>query len=164
MIKNDHHEGYIIAILIWPKWPKWPKTVGPLSLPNPEGLGWCGRPKGLIFFWRLILPRSREFAEVRAPPYFLNTYRPCSARAITLVPFPNFLSRKAAFLISRSISSFQRYYKFADKVFSLYSLIMRPCAVCRRVDTICLVSDESDSYEQYFRHNRFYDLAFLTYE
>jgi hypothetical protein len=22
MIKSDHHEGYIIAILIWLKWPK----------------------------------------------------------------------------------------------------------------------------------------------
>jgi hypothetical protein len=41
---------------------------------------------------------------------------------------------------------------------------MRPCAVCRRVNTVCLVSDESDSCEQCLRYNRFCDLAFPAYE
>jgi hypothetical protein len=44
----------------------------------------CGRLKGLILYEGLILPQSRESAEVRARPYSLGAHRPCSARAITL--------------------------------------------------------------------------------
>jgi hypothetical protein len=34
----------------------------------------------------LILPQSRESAEVRAQPYSSGAHRPCSARAITRTP------------------------------------------------------------------------------
>jgi hypothetical protein len=64
----------------------------------------------------------------------------------------------------RRTNNSQRRHKFANKVFSFYSLAMRPCAACRRVDIIYLVSDESDFCEQYLRYNRFCDLAFLAYE
>jgi hypothetical protein len=64
----------------------------------------------------------------------------------------------------RRINSSQRRHKFANKVFSLYSFIMRSCAVCRRVNTMYLIFDESNSYEQCLRYNRFYNLAFFTYE
>jgi hypothetical protein len=64
----------------------------------------------------------------------------------------------------RRINSSQRRHKFADKVFSFYFFAMRPCAACRRANTVCLIFDESDSCEQYLRYNRFYDLAFSIYE
>jgi hypothetical protein len=66
--------------------------------------------------------------------------------------------------MSRRINSSQRRYKFADKVFSFYFLIIRPCAACRRANIIYLVFDESDFCEQYFRYNRFCNLAFFIYE
>jgi hypothetical protein len=43
----------------------------------------CGRLKGLIPYKSLILPQSRESAEVRAQPYSSGAHRPCSAKAIT---------------------------------------------------------------------------------
>jgi hypothetical protein len=64
----------------------------------------------------------------------------------------------------RRINSSQRRHKFADKVFSLYSLIIRPYAACRRINTVYLISDKSDSCEQYLRYNRFYNLAFSAHE
>jgi hypothetical protein len=66
--------------------------------------------------------------------------------------------------MSCRINSSQRRHKFANKVFSLYSLVMRSCAACRRVNIVCLISDESDFCEQCFRYNRFYDLAFFIHE
>jgi hypothetical protein len=45
----------------------------------------CGRPKGLIPCRDLILPQSRESAEVQAQPYSSGAHRPCSAKAITLM-------------------------------------------------------------------------------
>jgi hypothetical protein len=66
--------------------------------------------------------------------------------------------------MSYRINSSQRRHKFVDKVFSLYSLIMRPYAACRRVSTVYLISDESDFYEQCFRYNRSCDLVFFTHE
>jgi hypothetical protein len=56
MIKSDHHEGYIVAILMWPKWPKGPKLFDPLDPLDPNGSRWCGRPKGLIHQWVLDPP------------------------------------------------------------------------------------------------------------
>jgi hypothetical protein len=47
----------------------------------------------------------------------------------------------------RRINSSQRRHKFADKVFSLYSLAMRLCAACRRIGIVYLVFNESDSCE-----------------
>jgi hypothetical protein len=44
----------------------------------------CGRLKVLIPRGDLILPQSRESAEVRAQPYSSGAHRPCSARAITI--------------------------------------------------------------------------------
>jgi hypothetical protein len=64
----------------------------------------------------------------------------------------------------RRINSSQRRHKFADKVFSLYFFAMRLYAACRRAGIIYLISDKSNSCEQCFRYNRFYDLAFLIYE
>jgi hypothetical protein len=112
----------------------------------------------------LILPQSRESAKVRARLYFLNAYRPCSAKAITLALLPNFPSRKTEFLMPRNITNSQRRHKFTDKVFFLYFLIMRFCIACRRAGAVCLISDESDFYKQYFRYNRSYNLAFPAYE
>jgi hypothetical protein len=43
----------------------------------------CGRLRILIPRGSLILPQSREPAEVRAQPYSSGAHRPCSARAIT---------------------------------------------------------------------------------
>jgi hypothetical protein len=43
----------------------------------------CGRLKGLILYKDLILPQSREFAEVQAQSYSSGAHRPCSAKAIT---------------------------------------------------------------------------------
>jgi hypothetical protein len=45
----------------------------------------CGRLKGLIPCKGLILPQSRESAEVRAQSYSSDAHRPCSAKAITAV-------------------------------------------------------------------------------
>jgi ribosomal protein L36 len=64
----------------------------------------------------------------------------------------------------RNIISSQRRHKFADKVFFLYSFVMRSCAVCRRAGAVYLISDESDSYKQCFRYNRFCDLTFPAHE
>jgi hypothetical protein len=64
----------------------------------------------------------------------------------------------------RRIISSQRRHKFANKVFSLYSLAMRFCATYRRAGIICLIFNESDSYEQYLRYNRSCDLAFPAHE
>jgi hypothetical protein len=66
--------------------------------------------------------------------------------------------------MSYYINSFQRRHKFADKIFSLYFLIMRLCATYRRANIIYLVSDESNFCEQCFRYNRFYNLAFPIHE
>jgi hypothetical protein len=43
----------------------------------------CGRLKGLIPYGGLILPQSRESAEVQAQSYSSGAHRPCSAKAIT---------------------------------------------------------------------------------
>jgi hypothetical protein len=43
----------------------------------------CGRFRVLIPRRDLILPQSRESAEVQAQPYSSGAHRPCSARAIT---------------------------------------------------------------------------------
>ena len=64
----------------------------------------------------------------------------------------------------RRTTSSQRRHKFTDKVFSLCSLAMRPYTTCRRAGIIYLVSDESDSCEQYLRYNRSCDLAFPAHE
>jgi hypothetical protein len=64
----------------------------------------------------------------------------------------------------RHTISSQRRYKFADKVFSLYSFVMRSYAACYRVGAVYLISDESDSCEQCLRYNRFCDLAFPAYK
>jgi hypothetical protein len=76
MIKSDHHESYIVAIWMWLKWPKGIKGQSHLIL----------IPRG-----GLILPQSREPAEVRAQPYSSGAHRPCSARAITMRPYPSLL-------------------------------------------------------------------------
>jgi hypothetical protein len=71
----------------------------------------CGRLKGLISRENLIFPQSRKSAKVRARPYFLDAYRPCSVKAIILTSFFNFPSRKAIILMPRRniISTYRRH-------------------------------------------------------
>jgi hypothetical protein len=64
----------------------------------------------------------------------------------------------------RRTNSSQRRHKFIDKVFSLYSLVMRPYIIYRRTSTVYLISDESDFYEQCLRYNCSCNLAFPAYE
>jgi hypothetical protein len=108
----------------------------------------------------LILPQSRESAEVRAQPYSSGAHRPCSAKAITLAPPPNFPSRKAVILMPRrSTTSTYRRHAWADSKFRSGTLAMRSCSSCLRANALCVVSPSSPKCEQCVRHNRQCELA-----
>jgi hypothetical protein len=61
MIQSDHHEGYIVTILIWLKWPK-ELSLNPLDPLN----SLIREIQARLFVKPLIFPRSRVSSEIQA--------------------------------------------------------------------------------------------------
>ena len=120
----------------------------------------CGRLRMLISRKSLILPQSRESAEVRAQSYFSDAYRPCFARAIILAFSFNFPSRKAVVLMPRRniISTYRRHAQ-ADFKFRSGILAMRLCSFYLRANALYIVFFSFFKYKQYVRYNRQCELA-----
>jgi hypothetical protein len=69
-------------------------------------------------------------------------------------PLENIISRR-----SRLTTNTQRRYEKADRILVTSIFIIRPCSYYISAYTDYILSDLSAKYEQYYRFNRFYNLA-----
>jgi hypothetical protein len=73
-------------------------------------------------------------------------------------------SRKQCFLMPRQSSSVYRRHRLANSLLSKGFITMRSCSACTRAGVLCVISPESELYEQCVRFHRSCELAWPAAE
>ena len=105
----------------------------------------CGRLKGLIPRECLILPQSRESAEVRAQPYSSGAHRPCSARAITIY------RKEISFTIGNEIFINVKNFRVRKLCKKLTDRYVEPFKMSKFVNFNVYELELSEIYERFYR-------------